>query len=85
MTTGSVPPLTCRELVELVTAYLEGSLPAHERQRFDRHLAECAGCTQYLEQMRLTVSTLGRLPAASISPATRDRLLDAFRTWKAQR
>ena len=44
--------LNCRELVELVTAYLEGALSSGERKRFDAHLAGCDGCTTYVEQMR---------------------------------
>jgi anti-sigma factor RsiW len=85
MTANDVPPLTCRELVELVTAYLEGSLPEAERARFDLHLAECDGCRQYLQQMRLTIAALGQLTSETLPPGSRDRLLDTFRAWKANR
>ena len=47
--------LNCRELVELVTAYLDGDLSPGERKRFDAHLASCDGCTTYVEQMRRTI------------------------------
>lgn len=74
--------LTCQELVELVTAYIEGALPPEERVRFEAHLAGCRGCTSYLEQMRQTIRLLGTLAEMSIAPQARDDLLLAFRRWK---
>ncbi len=74
--------LTCQELVELVTEYLEGTLPPEERLRFDEHLAACRHCRVYLNQMRRTIGTLGRLTEDSIAPAARERLLATFRNWK---
>jgi anti-sigma factor RsiW len=74
--------LSCQELVELVTAYLEGELPAPERDRFDAHLRECEGCDAYVEQMRETIALAGRLGEETIAAEARDRLLAAFRDWK---
>jgi anti-sigma factor RsiW len=74
--------LTCQELVELVTDYIEGMLQPAERVRFESHLGYCPGCETYLEQMRLTIRAAGRLTEDSIEPAARDRLLDLFRDWK---
>ncbi len=71
--------LTCRQVVELVTAYLEGALSTEDRRRFDEHLAGCPFCTIYLEQMRETISALGHLPEASISPDALSELRKAFR------
>ena len=79
---GRKKEMSCQELVELVTEYLEGALPARERERFDRHLEGCPYCTNYLDQMRITIRMLGRLEAASISPEAKDALLGAFRDWK---
>jgi anti-sigma factor RsiW len=73
--------MDCDEFVELVTAYLEGTLEVGTRRRFAGHLAECDGCDAYLEQIRRTVEALGHLPAASLAPEARDRLLTAFRDW----
>ena len=75
--------LSCQELVELVTDYLEGALPAGERARFDAHLVTCPHCRIYLEQMRLTVATLGHLPTAAVSAEALQALLEHFRHWKA--
>lgn len=77
--------LTCQELVELVTDYLEGSLPSAERARFDEHIAGCTGCTNYLRQMRRTIQTVGYLSEDHVSPEAERELLDAFRTWKDDR
>jgi predicted anti-sigma-YlaC factor YlaD len=73
--------LTCRELVELITDYLEGQLPETERGRFEQHLAGCAGCRNYLDQMARTIELVGRLTEEHLAPATRDELLGAFRAW----
>ena len=75
--------LTCQELVELVTDYLEGSLPATESARFEAHLAECDGCTTYVEQLRTTIRLVGRLTEEALSNEARETLLTAFRRWKA--
>lgn len=71
--------LNCDEFVELVTAYLEGTLDPATERRFVGHLAECDGCDRYLSQMRATMDALGELPPESLSDDARDRLLSAFR------
>jgi predicted anti-sigma-YlaC factor YlaD len=76
------PDLPCRELVELVTDYLEGALSAGERARFEEHLRGCSGCRAYLEQMRLTIQALGRLTEEAIPPEAKQELLRVFRDWK---
>jgi anti-sigma factor RsiW len=77
------PELTCAELVELVTDYLEGRLPERERRRFDEHLTACDGCTAYVEQMRATIAVAGRLPDPELSSEFEQQLLDAFRGWRS--
>lgn len=74
--------LSCKELVELVTDYLEDALSPDDRLRFDDHLAICEGCRSYIEQLRTTVRVLGSLSEQDISGDVRDRLLDAFTTWR---
>ena len=73
--------MTCRELVELVTDYLEDRLSPGDRARFEAHLDGCEYCGTYLEQMRQTIRALGRLPEESLSAEARDALLTAFRGW----
>ncbi len=75
------PEMLCRELVEVVTDYLEHRLSPRDRARFEAHLAECEYCETYLEQMRQTIRALGRLPEESLSVDARDGLLTAFRDW----
>jgi anti-sigma factor RsiW len=77
------PELTCAELVELVTDYLEGRLPDGQRRRFDEHLTGCDGCNAYVEQMRATIAVSGHVPAPDVPPALQQRLLEAFRGWRS--
>jgi len=74
--------LTCTELVELVTDYLDGALAAEQRRRFEEHIVTCAGCVQHLAEFRRTILLTGRLTGGQIEPDTRDSLLRAFRDWK---
>jgi anti-sigma factor RsiW len=74
-----VNDLDCNELVELVTAYLDGSLDPHTAQRAAEHLQGCDGCTTYVEQFRQTIATLGALPSDELPAASREALLAAFR------
>ena len=74
--------MDCHELVELVTAYLDGSLDANTRERFDLHLLECDGCENYLQQFQVIVRALGSLGSEDVEPEFRDRLLHAFRDWR---
>jgi anti-sigma factor RsiW len=76
--------LTCQEIVELITDYLEAALPDLERVRIEEHLSSCTGCRNYLAQMRQTIHTLGKLPEESIPDSVRDELLTLFRGWKQE-
>ena len=79
--TKDLPEMPCRELVELVTDYLEGRLSPADRARFEIHLAACEACRDYMEQFRQTIRTLGRLPEESLGADAQKTLLDAFRGW----
>ncbi len=74
--------LTCRELVELVTGYLEGSLSRRDRVRFENHIAGCTNCTLYLEQFRETIRLTGTLRESDVSPEAEATLLAEFQAWK---
>ena len=74
-------PLACNELVEIVTDYLEGTMPPAERARFESHLQGCDGCRAYLEQMRMTIAAVGRLREEAVPAPAREALLEAFRSW----
>jgi anti-sigma factor RsiW len=75
--------MTCVELVELVTDYLEGGLGRRDRVRFERHVATCDACSAYIAQIERTRSALGSLTENSIPPPAREALLEAFRDWRA--
>ena len=82
MTQGRTAQLSCQELVELITEYLEGALAPADLARFERHLDGCDDCRAYLDQMRETIAALGRLPAESLSPEAEEKLLAAFEGWR---
>ena len=73
--------LTCQQVVELVTAYLDDGLSPEDRQNFEQHLVSCIGCRNYLEQMRRTIETTGRVQL-ELPAELEEKLLEAFRGWR---
>jgi anti-sigma factor RsiW len=74
--------LACIEVVEVVTDYLEGTMPARKRRLLEQHLTGCDGCEAYIEQMRRTIEVSGRLREEDVPPELEERLLAAFESWK---
>ena len=74
--------MTCRELTELVTDYVERRLSWRQRLQMELHLGMCRDCRAYLHQMGETIRTLGELPPDPVHPEVRAKLLDRFRDWK---
>ena len=75
--------LSCQELVELVTDYLEGALDGVTLSRFEAHIRQCSGCAAYLEQLRQTIRVVGSITPADLTPDAERTLLHAFRDWAA--
>jgi anti-sigma factor RsiW len=76
--------LVCQQVVELVTDYLEGTLSRAARRRFEAHLAGCPHCTEYLAQMRETVSLTGRLTPEDLTPRMREDLAEVYLRWQSE-
>ena len=76
--------MSCKEVVELVTDYLEGKLPAVDKARFERHLSTCNGCTTYLDQMQQTIHLMGHLHEEALTAEQWQDLLKLFRDWKSR-
>jgi anti-sigma factor RsiW len=74
--------MSCRELVDVITEFLEGTMAPADRVRFEAHLGECPYCVNYLDQMRDTIAALGGLTEDSIGADARGELLEAFRGWR---
>ena len=74
--------LTCQELTEVLTDYLEGVMSPEDVARFEAHLALCDGCVTYVEQMRQTIRTVHALRPADVEATVPDDLLAAFRAWQ---
>ncbi|HWM06332.1 MAG TPA: zf-HC2 domain-containing protein [Actinophytocola sp.] len=70
--------IACNELVELLTEYLEGVLPADEVAAAEQHLRDCELCQTYLDQLRATITALGSVPTPTLSDDTIDALLATF-------
>jgi anti-sigma factor RsiW len=77
--------LTCKQLVELVTEYFEGTLSPAERSRFEEHVMSCPPCWAHLKQMRATIDLLGSIPEETVSPEAEQALVEAFRGWNRTR
>jgi anti-sigma factor RsiW len=77
-----VREISCQEIVELVTDYLEDALPRNERKAFEAHLAGCPNCTNYLDQMRQTIRLTGRLTEEALEPELREKILEAFADFR---
>ena len=76
--------LVCQEVVELVTSYLEGALSRRQRRRFEKHLAGCPHCTEYLAQIRETIRLAGRVTPEDLTPRMREDLTDVYRRWRSE-
>jgi anti-sigma factor RsiW len=74
--------IPCQQVVEMVTDYLEGSLPRRQRRRLERHLAGCPHCSEYLAQIRATIRLTGRLRSEDLSPEMAEDLGEVYRRWR---
>ena len=77
--------LTCQEVVELVTSYLDDALPRRDRARFERHIADCVNCREYLKQFEQTIAVTGSLREDDLDPVVRDTLIAQFGDWRRDR
>lgn len=75
--------MACRQAVELVTDYLEGTLSLAERRRFEAHLARCPDCPEYLAQMRAIIALAGSVTPDDLTPRMRSELISLYRQWLA--
>jgi anti-sigma factor RsiW len=79
---NAIRELSCQEIVELVTEFLEGTMDSPLRAAFDAHLAKCDGCTEYLEQIEATIRVAGTIEPEALSPQFKAGLLEAFRDFE---
>ena len=77
-----VQDIVCQEAVELMSDYLDGSLPRRRRRRLERHLRACDACSAYLEQMRATIAVTGQVGPGDLDPEALDGLVDLFRRYR---
>ena len=75
--------LVCRDAVALMTAYLDGQLDSRDRERLETHLADCPHCSEYLAQLRVTITALGKVDVDELSGDAVDDLVQLYRLWLA--
>ncbi|MEN3313418.1 MAG: hypothetical protein V7645_2747 [Actinomycetota bacterium] len=76
--------ISCQDVVELVTDYVEQALPAEEAAVFEQHLNFCDGCVWYVDQVRKTIDVVGELRTEDVPVETKVKLLTAFRDWRRE-
>lgn len=76
--------IVCQQAVELVTEYLEGTLPRRERRRFEAHLKGCPNCAAYLEQIRMTIALTGTVQSDDLAPEAQTELRELYRRWRSE-
>jgi anti-sigma factor RsiW len=74
--------LACRQVVELMTDYIEGTLPQPDRARLEAHLAGCPHCTEYLAQIRDLIGAAGHVEPDDLAPEAVDDLVTLYREWR---
>lgn len=74
----------CREVVELVSDYLDGAMTQEQMTRFELHVNLCDGCSSFVEQIRTTASLAGKLSEDHIPDEMKSKLLAAFRDWNRE-
>ncbi len=74
--------MRCRQVVELMTEYIEGTLSDSDRKKFEQHIAGCDGCTEYLRQLRISIGLTGRLPDEPVPAHLAEELVRAFKDWR---
>jgi anti-sigma factor RsiW len=79
----SADHVSCQEVVELVTDYLDGALSPEEAGLFEQHINFCEGCVWYVEQIRMTVEAVGEITEEDLSPEAKDKLMGTFRDWRS--
>lgn len=71
--------MNCYQAIDLIGDALDGTMGADARSGFQEHIAECAACRNYLDQLRITRGALERLPRPPETSPLRSELLATFR------
>src|SRR3972149_3410104 len=75
----------CENAAPLLCEYVDGRLPAEQREQVDRHLGTCSACREDLESLRATVQLLCAMPEMRVpgpsplaAPAPRPSMLFVY-------
>lgn len=77
-------PLSCQDMVPLVTDYLEGTLSPRARRRVQAHLDACLDCPEYVAQIQ-AIAKAAAFPLPDAPPLPSDaRLIELFRSMRPE-
>jgi anti-sigma factor RsiW len=68
------PPPTCREVLALLTEYMEGGLPPAIASGLTRHLEGCAACARFFDSIKTTRTAVNRLRCDQVPEEVHERL-----------
>jgi len=74
--------LLCQQAIELLTEYLEDNLSRRQRRRLEGHLRACPNCSNYLEQIRITIRLTGTMEPEELTPDAVDDLTELYQRWR---
>jgi anti-sigma factor RsiW len=76
-------PLVCRDAVELISDYVDGTLSRRDRRRLEKHLSGCDACNAYVEQVRATVAASGHVGPEDLPDDVVEGLVNLFRQFRS--
>src|SRR5699024_996175 len=76
--------LVCREVVELVTIYLDESLGEPDRSELQTHLDGCPHCSTYLDQIKATITHVSDLKQYQIEQPVQFELVQVYLKWRKE-
>ena len=76
--------LVCQQAIELLTDYLENNLSRRQRRRLEGHLRACPNCSNYLEQIRITIRLTGAMEPEELTPDAVDDLTELYQRWRQE-
>jgi anti-sigma factor RsiW len=76
--------LVCQQAIELLTEYLEDNLSRRQKRRLERHLRACPNCSNYLEQIRITIRLTGAMEPEELTPDAVDDLTKLYQRWREE-
>ena len=75
---------SCKDITEHASDYLDHKLPWWKRPGYWLHMLMCVHCRRYLEQLKLTISAIGKSPGASPPNVSTEQVRDIVKHIQEQ-